>query len=102
MTVEEVAKTWADFCSYLLAVEEISAKDIQLAPNPSHDVIQLSLPTEQIIEIEILDIFGRTITSFESNSHSPKINVSSLKGGVYFVRIKTQGNQVLVKKFTKY
>lgn len=100
-TTQQVADKWEEFCSDLLSIEEQEFSDWKISPNPSQDFINISLPSNLISEIEILDIFGKICTSSKVQQNKTRVDVASLNAGVYFVRIKTKEGKVSVKKFTK-
>jgi hypothetical protein len=57
---------------------------IILFPNPAHDRVNLSVYAEFA---EILDISGRSVTTFSGNS----VGLQNIPAGVYFVRIQANG-----------
>jgi streptogramin lyase len=76
-------------------------KEIELFPNPAHDFITLKLPHEfQGSTVEILNINGEAIKSFNIGNNQNQLDVSHLPAGIYLVRIQSNENQI-VKKFVK-
>lgn len=77
--------------------EELSAKT-QIYPNPSTNYIKIDVPNNLVIDFDIVDINGNTI----SNSiYSDKINVSGLAAGTYFIKANLVTNEIVLKKFIK-
>jgi hypothetical protein len=71
---------------------------IDAMPNPSSDIlsIQYTLPVEQHINVQIVDLLGRTVlhpvvNDFESRGeHSLQVDVHSLPSGAYLLRLQTE------------
>jgi hypothetical protein len=71
-------------------------------PNPAKDYLMVELPSlNESFEVRIIDIIGNTLTmkNFDKNNIEAKIELNSLKSGIYFAKIKTQTNKVLIKRF---
>ena len=81
-----------------LAVKEFSQNGISVFPNPVRDVI--SVETNMVSDLQILDISGKTMFSDVNCSEKCNIDVSGLKHGVYFCRV-TSNNKVQTVKFVK-
>lgn len=70
-------------------------------PNPSSTTITIELPeTSSEFQISIFNLQGRESISQKSTSPQTGIDISTLPGGVYFVRITTD-RTVMVGKFVK-
>ncbi len=69
---------------------------INVYPNPVKD--QLFVETEMTVEeISVYDVFGRQMTTVYDQQ---TVNVSELSNGIYFVKVKSENNEV-VKRFIK-
>ena len=78
-----------------VSVFENNAKHgFSLFPNPATNLIFLKGDISAIEKIEVFNIFGQKVLS---QYNTNKINISTLKSGMYF--IKTNNNQTL--KFIK-
>lgn len=74
--------------------------EINVYPNPANDFITVSLSNFQNnIELSILDITGKEITSQQLTQELEKIDLSSFQEGVYLLQIRTSEGMV-TKKFT--
>ena len=62
---------------------------LRLYPNPTADVLNVNV-TEKVLAIEIYDMVGQLVKS--SGNGSKSINVSSLKKGIYVVKVVTDNN----------
>lgn len=69
---------------------------LNIYPNPFND--QIFIEAEHILTIEVFDINGNHISDFKTQNN---VNLSFLKQGVYFVRIKTADNEIYVNKLLK-
>lgn len=83
-----------------LASETFSNENpITLFPNPTKDYINISNPTNQILErITVTDVTGKTILVSEDNSNL--IDVRVLQIGLYFMKMEFEG-KTYQQKFIK-
>ena len=82
------------------SIEETSAFEIVLFPNPATDILNIT-SSETISEIEIVNVMGQVVRRIEVNSDNAVCNVEDLTSGVYVVRIRTEGTGVTQRKFIK-
>ncbi|MCE3229247.1 MAG: hypothetical protein K0S32_3798 [Bacteroidetes bacterium] len=82
---------WRFFRQYKLShfIPNVSIKEqnsinenLSLYPNPSHDIINISVKADKI---EISDIRGRIV---KNDSYTSVINVSDLEPGIYFIKVQ--------------
>ena len=69
---------------------------VDIYPNPAKDQLFIETATE-IEEVSVYDIYGREQLAVRSQQ---SINVSELSDGVYFVKVKSENNEI-VKRFIK-
>jgi hypothetical protein len=93
-----------------VGIEEVGTDNypsVRVYPNPTRGEIVVS--SEYRVEgIEIFDVMGRRVQSFEFNVQSSEtrnfkpetLNISGLPSGIYFVRIMTE-NGMVTKKIIK-
>lgn len=75
--------------------------ELDLFPNPAHDYITLKMPKElQRTTVDILNIQGSLIKSFNVSNNQSRLDVSHFPAGIYLVRIHLDENYNL-KKFAK-
>jgi len=75
-------------------------ENILIHPNPVSDVLHIE--AENLKQIEIIDMLGRVvIRRTPQRSDVNQIDVSGLRGGVYFIRLTTTNNRVTVERFVK-
>ncbi|MCH2217245.1 MAG: T9SS type A sorting domain-containing protein [Flavobacteriales bacterium] len=76
-------------------------KKVVMYPNPANNQITLSINNGSgSYMAAIIDMSGRTIVNRSLKGNSETFDISSLKPGVYFMRINT-GEEVMTKKFIK-
>lgn len=73
-----------------VALKEEAITHIKFYPNPAQNFIQLE-SNQQIDEIEIIDVLGRSMLRIEKPSNH--INVSQLNNGSYYMQIRANGRQ---------
>ncbi|MBR5214780.1 MAG: T9SS type A sorting domain-containing protein [Bacteroidales bacterium] len=97
ITAYNISGTWM-IRAYIEGYESISelSSSVSVYPNPVKD--QLFVETEMAVkEISVYDVFGRQMTTVYDQQ---TVNVSELSNGVYFVKVKSENNEV-VKRFIK-
>jgi len=75
-------------------------------PNPAKTYFWIKNPELDILQIEVLDLFGRSVLKQETNNNETKVKVSirDLTNGSYIVRVqsgkKTMTKQLIVSKYS--
>lgn len=76
-----------------LSNEQHLFNEVKVYPNPTHDVLNVSLPKEIATNVtyDIFDVTGKKVQQFSSNVNSENlsIDVSGLTAGVYVLAVKT-------------
>ena len=70
--------------------------DVKIYPNPAHNTIEIQTNTK-IENIEIIDITGKIVSTFEKLQTFQKLDVSNLQKGTYFIIINNQENTEVKK-----
>ncbi|MEQ3655050.1 MAG: HYR domain-containing protein, partial [Dokdonia sp.] len=85
-----------------LSVEEnaLEVRDVKLFPNPTSGIIKLETTNVIIEKVEVYDIRGRLVQSFELNIENPTIDLTDLQVATYIVRIQTERG-TLTKRIIK-
>jgi len=88
-------------CSLLNILENSLENSVTLFPNPAKQQFTIKNSKQLDLDITIFNILGKEVYNANNNtSINHHINLSSLKTGVYLVRL-TAGNQTLTKKLIK-
>ena len=83
----------------IVGIEELQIAEITLYPNPANQNLYFKLNgSANIDEISIINIAGQEVLRETQISNSNRLNISNLKNGIYFARIKS-GNIISTKKF---
>lgn len=96
--------------SFFLTVSGMSdplkdGEQLSMYPNPASTelTIKIDLKYSSSTNLKIIDLTGKTVKDFtdvlshESGMYKAHLDISDLKAGIYFVRVKQQ-NEVLSKK----
>ncbi|MBO7492281.1 MAG: fibronectin type III domain-containing protein [Bacteroidales bacterium] len=79
-------------------------RSVTLYPNPATETISIAVSDANITitSLEVYNVYGQIVETFHGTSPQERttINVSSLSGGMYFVRVITD-NGVVTKSFVK-
>lgn len=87
--------------SYTSIEEIVEYHEFSIYPNPAKDIIHLEFNNEGNIELEIIDIYGKSIRKKNLNTNNTQINISDFPTGIYFVIVS--GNEFLkTKKIIKH
>jgi hypothetical protein len=82
----------------------------ELSPNPTNDLanIHFELSEQADVHLSLSDVNGRLIqvlaplTNLPAGQHVEKFEISNLSPGVYYVHIRTAGNNIWTKKVLKF
>ena len=75
-------------------VEEQILNNVNIFPNPAQDFIMID--SENVEFVELIDIYGRVITSAEINGET-RIEMSDFADGIYYVRLHSNGATAVQK-----
>lgn len=67
-------------------VAQIANADIQLHPNPTHDVINIT-SSANIGSVLVTNMVGQKVHEAKFNANTASVNMSSLPDGVYFIKV---------------
>ncbi len=83
----------------MYANKQLQKEDIVLYPNPANTefTILINSKNEINFSVEIKDIFGKIVKTENDLSNNSKLSIKELSAGIYFVKIKTNGNEVVKK-----
>ena len=65
-------------------------------PNPVKDVLNLSYD-KNITNISVINLLGQEVLSAKINSNDAKIDMSSLKSGLYMVKVFAENQEKTIK-----
>ena len=70
---------------------------VKLFPNPATSQVEVTFDQEdEVIQtVQVYDVYGKLIHVEETNSNPMNLNVSGLASGVYFVRVTSEGGEVV-------
>ncbi|MEN8815775.1 MAG: T9SS type A sorting domain-containing protein [Nonlabens sp.] len=88
--------------SDLLTTGEESLNDVtvNVYPNPATDVLNITSSAQQFTSVNIVDLNGRLVKSFEVESNVVNANIQDLKSGLYIVNI-SNNETTISRKFIK-
>lgn len=85
---------------------EAAGFTLRITPNParSQAIVEVGLPTEMKVRVELFDAAGRLVQLLENgvvnNNATIELNVENLASGTYTVRMRTETGTQLVKALT--
>lgn len=84
--------------SSTLSVGTLLESDFNISPNPVKDYVSISTDDINISSVELYNVMGQKL--LETTNAKDKINVSTLKSGIYLLKINA-GEKTLIKKIIK-
>jgi lysyl endopeptidase len=75
-----------NFCLGVQTVEDKSQASVNIYPNPANAQITIN-STEMIGTLDILDVSGRTISTYQPNKATFTLSTNQFSDGVYYARI---------------
>ena len=88
--------------TYKIGVDEISLSDqISLYPNPLQNKLYISLDDLRVEEIRIYSSIGSFISQITNIESTVEVNTQNLSEGIYFVKILTKENELIIKSFSE-
>jgi len=83
-------------------INEIEPATASVYPNPTNDVVNISLDKGQLLsKIELFTMTGRLIFTMELNSATYTLNISDYPSGAYLARVFNQNNSILNTRIVK-
>jgi hypothetical protein len=85
----------------IAATGEAAGFSLRIMPNPASSlaIIEVGLPAEMKVKVELFDVNGKLVQILENgvvqNNASIELNVSNLASGTYTVRMQTTGTQLV-------
>lgn len=77
-----------------------NASEVSFFPNPAKDNITFKYPSSKNVEVNIYNVLGSKVKSFNHQGAETMVNISDLQKGIYFIRFNDHG-AVISKSFTK-
>jgi hypothetical protein len=78
-------------------MDEQIFSEIEIYPNPTSGLFQISNPGNLILEVEITDIQSNRIQETRLDSTSKTINLESCTPGVYFIKLSNASSQMIYR-----
>ncbi len=81
-------------------IDDKDFDQISISPNPATNYVDCNFKNENIIEIEIICFFGKSIYKVNNTSTTNRIDVSNLPKGNYTLRFKNKNrswNKIMIK-----
>jgi hypothetical protein len=88
--------TWSQVTPKTLSISQVEATDFNVYPNPtSTGFVNITSKTNDVIEVAVFDILGKQVLNNTVNNNS--LDVSTLRTGVYIMKISQNGNTITKK-----
>lgn len=83
--------------SFPVSLTDVEVENIKIYPNPASDYIKISNP-EGIETMELYNLIGKKVRTFNVGSSNSTFNISSLPKGMYLIRLLDSDNDILTTK----
>lgn len=74
---------------------------VKIYPNPTNKILNIEIQNSTFSNIELFDIYGKLIQTFEINNTTKSINIEHLNSGVYFIQISNNKGNKITRKLIK-
>lgn len=78
----------------------LDQRQLSVYPNPSHDIIKISLEGSKNLEVDIFDLKGQLILHKGNVNSSAVLDIGNLNHGLYLIQVK-DGQEIQSKLFQK-
>ena len=78
-----------------IGIEDIEPATANVYPNPSNDLVNISLDKGQLLKIELFSMTGRLLFKKYLNSKTYVLNIGNYPSGAYLVRVFNQNNDIV-------
>ena len=84
-------------------IEEISASDLKIFPNPANSSVHVILPNDFNGKtlIQILDVTGKVIINENVADKNITININQLSAGIYYIRVLNNDKTIVKELFVE-
>lgn len=89
-----------DTCQFHIGINEISAFECSIFPNPSSNKLNIEIDIGLIQEISIFNLTGKQICTISCNTSKQEIDISTLSPGLYFLDVISD-QRTFRKRFVK-
>ena len=85
----------------VLENDNLETNSIKIFPNPTSDILNIKMENPSVANFSIFDIYGKKVfEKTELNQNEIQFSTSNFSKGVYFLKIKMEGKE-LVHRFIK-
>ncbi len=78
-----------------------SQNNYQVYPNPTNNILNIDFPNNENINIEIVNLFGRSLINELINENNSSVDLTNLASGIYLVKISDQTKIISIQKIIK-
>jgi hypothetical protein len=103
LLIVNIARYEAHFVSFTNGINETTAKQLNLYPNPANNSLTLNLSQQQELQnanLSIYDIQGKQLLHQNITEAQTQLDISSFAKGIYIVKLQTD-KETLQSKFIK-
>lgn len=101
LTITNTLGQQAIYGNYTLSKKTYDKEIVNFHPNPVKDVLYLKYDKQDVFNISIVDIHGKTVLKY-ANFSLKGIDMSSLEQGIYFAKIATNNGSIQIEKIIKH
>lgn len=80
---------------------ELEKGTFNLYPNPASETLHISMQDGNAISGMIYNALGKNVFTFSIKTYETQIDIHKLEAGIYFVKIKLENGEIVVRKFVK-
>lgn len=85
----------------VLSIDTIEKLSASVYPNPTNDIVNISLEEGSLLKIELYSITGKLLFQKDLNSKTYTLDMGNYSSGLYLMKVFNQNNEILNKKILK-
>jgi hypothetical protein len=85
----------------ILGSNDLIAPTVNLYPNPSNDLINISFGKDQLSKLELYDLTGKLIFNRNLNTNAYALDIANYPSGIYIVKLFNENNESVNKRVIK-
>ena len=88
----------APYCDYLVGINETEKQYLNIFPNPATNFLTIECPTQELYNLEITNMYGKTLRKHLSFGNGAVINLTGFEPGLYILSLRNTTSNTLINK----
>ena len=84
-----------------LGINGFTPTPLRVYPNPSNDLINISLDNDQLLKVELYSLTGGLLFKIDVHANTYTLDIADYPTGAYLMRVFSQNHQIINSKIVK-